>query len=397
MTEINRHPRRRAGRAVRASLVAAGLFASLAVLGHGYTLFCGNHISDGSQCRYSVNPNCLDATTPAQEEAAQDTAAATWTSGGADFAFVDLGTTTRSSVSPSDNRQDIFWRNENNGGALAVTVCGGASVSTGADILFYDLGWTWQIGGSLDIQTVALHEMGHLLGLGHTGTAGSVMLPNYHGIDRDLGTDDRNGLIFIYGAAGPPPNLVSILPTSGPIRGVTEVTLTGVDFSDAATVTFDGVPATVISRTGSTEIVVDAPPGTTIGQTADVRVTQASGTDALLNAFTYTQNATDVVLSGFPGIGDPVEFILYGEANRKAWLVVGPPGSFSKAGVTVCATTPFRLRVLPPASTLGANGSKTIPWTVVGSGFESLNVQCVVKRTGGVLEVSPCLPITLFP
>ena len=389
---IGRIARRRVALAVFAGVL------STAALGQAYTLFCGNHIVDGRQCRYSVNPNSADAPTPAQEEAAIDAAGATWTAAGANFSFVDLGTTTRMTVSPNDNRQDIFWRNESNGAALAVTVCGGASVSTGADILFYDAGWTWQIGGSLDIQTVALHEMGHLLGLGHSGDGGSVMLPNYHGIDRDLGTDDRNGITFIYGAGGPPPNLLSILPTSGPLRGGTEVTLTGVDFNEAATVTFDGVDATVVSRTGSTEIVVEAPAGATVGQTADVRVTQGSGTDALLNAYTYQQNATDISMDGFPGVGDPVTFTLYGEANRKAWLVVGVPGSYSQAGITLCIDQPpFRFKVIPPASNLGANGAKTINWTVVGSAFESLNAQCVVKRTGGALEVSPCLSITVFP
>jgi hypothetical protein len=394
---MSRNDRPRGRHRFRVALFATIGFSSLAVLGQAYTLFCGNHIVDGRQCLYSVNPNCLDAPTPAQEEAAIDSAGSSWTTGGANFAFVDLGTTTRSSVSPNDNRQDIFWRNESNGGALAVTVCGGASVATGADILFYDSGWTWQIGGSLDIETVALHEMGHMLGLGHTGTAGSVMLPNYHGVDRDLGTDDRNGLIFIYGSAGPAPNLVSIAPASGGVRGGTDVTLTGTDFDAAAVVTFDGVAASVVSRTGSTEIVATSPPGASIGQTADVRVTQGSGTDALLNAFTYAQNETDIELLGFSGIGDDVQFVLYGEANRKAWLVVGPPGTYSKAGITVCATTQFRLRVVPPASTLGPLGSKTIDWTVAGFAFETLNAQAVVKRTGGVFELTPCLTFTIFP
>jgi hypothetical protein len=381
----------------RAALVAALAFAALAAVGQGYSLFCGNHIVDGRQCRYSVNPNCLDAPTPAQEEAAIDNAGATWSAGGANFAFVDLGTTTRQSVSPNDQRQDIFWRNESSGSALAVTVCGGSSVSTGADILYYDNGWNWQIGGSLDIQTVALHEMGHLLGLGHTNTAGSVMLPNYHGIDRDLGTDDRNGLIFVYGVGGPPPNLVSILPTSGQVRGGEEVTLTGTDFNENAVVTFDGEVAAVVERIGSTGIVVESPPGTSIGQTADVVVSQGSGSDTLANAYTYGHNATDLEIQGTTGIGDVVDVVIYGEANRRAWIALGPPGTFTKSGITICATSPFRLRAAPPVSTLGPLGEKAVPWTVSGFAFETLNAQGVVKRAGGVLELTPCVVMTVFP
>ncbi len=384
----------KAGRVI--ALTAAAL-ASIAVVGQGFSFFCGNHIADGRQCQYSVNPNCLDAPTPDQEEAAINAAGTTWTNGGANFRFTYLGRTNRSSISPGDNRQDIFWRNESSGGALAVTVCNGASVAFGADILFYDLGWTWQLGGSLDIQTVALHEMGHLLGLGHSSSGSAVMQPSYHGIDRDLATDDVNGLIAIYGASGPPPDLQSIVPASGQVRGGTEVTLNGTNFADTATVTFDGVAANVRSRTGSTQIVVDAPAGTSIGQTADVRVTQSSGADTLFNAFTYGQNATDLSVSGSTRVGAEIEFVLYGEANRKAWLAVGPPGEFSKAGITICATTPFRLRVLPPASSIGPVGEKRIPWTIVGSAFETLHAQGVVRRAGGVFELTPCVPFTVFP
>jgi hypothetical protein len=51
-----------------------------------------------------------------------------------------------------------------------------------------------------DLFTVILHELGHSLGLGHTGIAGSVMFPFYGGAMRTLTADDIAGIQFVYGA-----------------------------------------------------------------------------------------------------------------------------------------------------------------------------------------------------
>jgi len=77
-----------------------------------------------------------------------------------------------------------------------------------AEIFFNDR-WNWTDNPSgpddFDIETVALHELGHALGLGH-GEADdgvdSIMDPFYFGVQRELFQDDIDGLTALYGDSG---------------------------------------------------------------------------------------------------------------------------------------------------------------------------------------------------
>ncbi len=75
---------------------------------------------------------------------------------------------------------------------------------TDADILFNgkDFGFTTDgTAGRFDIQDVAAHELGHLLGLDHSGVAGATMYPYVDPtviLHRSLGMDDIHGLRDMY-------------------------------------------------------------------------------------------------------------------------------------------------------------------------------------------------------
>ena len=62
----------------------------------------------------------------------------------------------------------------------------------------------WQVGAAVDLFSVALHEAGHALGLGHTDSPGTVMYP-YYRFFSGLSDDDIAGIRDLYGSSGAAP------------------------------------------------------------------------------------------------------------------------------------------------------------------------------------------------
>lgn len=62
--------------------------------------------------------------------------------------------------------------------------------------------WTTSGGSGYDVQTVMLHENGHVAGLGHSSVSGAVMYAYYGGVRRALHPDDLCGISNLYPEAG---------------------------------------------------------------------------------------------------------------------------------------------------------------------------------------------------
>jgi hypothetical protein len=73
----------------------------------------------------------------------------------------------------------------------------------------------WQAGGTVDLYTVALHEAGHALGLGHSDRPGAVMYPYYH-LASGLTDDDIAGIRDLYGNKSSVPAPTPVPPTPAP-------------------------------------------------------------------------------------------------------------------------------------------------------------------------------------
>ena len=73
--------------------------------------------------------------------------------------------------------------------------------------LHFDNDENWKIGADVDVFSIALHETGHALGLGHSDKPGAVMYPYYH-IVTALTQEDIGAILQLYAAQDgqPSPN-----------------------------------------------------------------------------------------------------------------------------------------------------------------------------------------------
>jgi protease II len=133
---------------------------------------------------------------------------ASW-AGAVPVLFTEVGRTQSPDVA-------IDWRPANDpdhsmiGGILAHSDfppgCGVISDALPKPVHFDDSEHAWSVGavpGAFDIETVALHELGHILGLQHSDVPGSVMFPTVddNTTNRVLTSDDLAGIRSLYPTA----------------------------------------------------------------------------------------------------------------------------------------------------------------------------------------------------
>jgi hypothetical protein len=150
-------------------------------------------------------------------------AADTWSSAGANFAFNYRGQHSRTGGPQLNYYNEIMWRDLGTYNALAVaTIWVSGSTIIEADMSF-NTRYNWSTSGSTyDVQTVALHEFGHWVGLDHSSSYGSIMYYQYKGTQRYLSSDDLAGIRYIYGSASTviPCEIIAPARPGGPSSGL---------------------------------------------------------------------------------------------------------------------------------------------------------------------------------
>jgi hypothetical protein len=159
---------------------------------------------DNASATQRYNP----AGQPVSGQSALVSTQSTWSNAGSRFRFVNGGTTsTCPSLIPGcaggqrfDGENGVGWAPLEDG-TLGVTIYDPSIDEADMGI---NTRYPWNLGcqelsTSYDLQTVLLHENGHVVGLDHSTDTGSVMYPSYQQADCTLGQDDINGIRSIYG------------------------------------------------------------------------------------------------------------------------------------------------------------------------------------------------------
>jgi hypothetical protein len=184
--------------------------------------------------------------------------------------------------------------------------------------MHFDADENWRIGQDTDLFTVALHEAGHALGLGHSANPGAVMYP-YYRFATGLTADDIAGIRALYGASdGTPatPATPTTPPTpAAPAPPTTPTTPTGTP--DTTTPSLQIVsPGYTILSTSLASLAVRGTASDNVG-VASVKWSVSTG-DSGIASGTTAWSATVPLLVGT----NTVTIRAYDAAGNSSWRAI---------------------------------------------------------------------------
>ena len=182
------------------------------VLLQGYS--DSGHRWGSNSVSYYVNPQSVYISPNAAVSAVQQGAGVWSQQTNANFSFVYAGTTNGSALT-LNYKNEVFYRNASNGGAVAETYFwwDGSGRLVDADIVFWEGAYQFFAGsgcvGGIYVENVAAHEFGHALGLLHSDVPGATMQPAMQSYcdttQLTLEADDIAGVQAMYPASSGTP------------------------------------------------------------------------------------------------------------------------------------------------------------------------------------------------
>ena len=225
----------------RALAFAAAVAVGCGAIAYGYSTYAAKWAT--FPVPVYVNPQNLDVSAASALSAVQAGMNAWNTQAGSAFRYQYAGTVTQTTTG-YDGRNVVLFRNASNGGALATTYSWwSGSTLLDSDIIFWDGGYRFFTGTSgcasgAYIEDIAVHELGHMLGLGHSSTTDASMYPSYQYCSqqfRTLASDDITGIRALYGTSTQPVNTAPVVAILAPISSLTVNIGTAILFSGTAT------------------------------------------------------------------------------------------------------------------------------------------------------------------
>jgi hypothetical protein len=308
----------------------------------------------GNSMTYRVNENLASITGEGQ---AIQNAAGSWNSANANFRF-EYGGTHSNTASGRNDSNDLMWGTTANSSVLGqASIWYSGSTIVECDIVF-NQDFTWNASptvpsGSIDIETIALHELGHWLclrdlygafGDGEYDQAKVMYGIAYYGQNkRNLHYDETAGIQWIYGQA----ETVSI---SGAVRTAGGSAVSGVEMT--------GLPGNPVTNTlgyYSAEVAT--------GWTGIVTPVKTGYTFSL-SSHTYTDQCTSLTGQDFTAIAESNNDATLSDLKVSGITVSGfvktqlsysvelPAGTTAVPVVTATTNDPAATKVITAAASL---------------------------------------------
>ena len=235
-----------------------------------------------------------------------------------------------------------------------------ANGGTSAGDIFFNTSQSWQINGTTyDLMTVAIHELGHALGMDHSQISTAVMSPTYTGSKQVLTTDDVSGIRSIYGArpfdpfnpSGSNQRASQALDISSYIGGNGQLTLAGLGLAPPLTIgagEIDWYKITVPATTTGTMVVQMQSAGLSL-LSPSLAVYNAAGTTLLGQQVSTAMGTTVTVSIGNVSPGQVYEIRCMGSTTGAA--------GFGAYGLQVNVGSQYQPPIPSPAVPVPAQGN----------------------------------------